>query len=50
MYGYGFQYSKIDSGANLGKIIFEAYQVRVIADGGVIENNSCTIDFLKSIT
>ena len=49
MYGYGYQYGKIDSGVNLGKIIFEAYQIRVLAASGVVENNSCTIAFLNNL-
>ena len=29
--------------------IFAAYKARVIADGGVVENDACTIAFLESI-
>ncbi len=43
MYGYGFQYSTITGGDSQGQIIFEAYKIRVIADGGVVENNNCAI-------
>ena len=29
--------------------IFAIYKARVIADGGVVENDACTIAFLESI-
>ena len=29
--------------------IFAIYKARVIADGGVVENDACTIEFLVSI-
>ena len=38
------------SGVNLAAELFEAYKLRVIADGGVVENEACTIAFLDSIT
>tara|TARA_R110000765_G_scaffold247744_1_gene349735 strand:+ start:142 stop:291 length:150 start_codon:yes stop_codon:yes gene_type:complete len=49
VYSYGLHNVKVQ-GVSLSQITFEAYQLRVIADGGVIENNSCTIAFLDSIT
>ncbi len=48
MFGYGFQYSKTDTG-NAGKVIANAYEVRVLADGGVYENSQCLIRFLNRI-
>ena len=48
MYGYGFQYSKVDTG-NPGKVIAQAYEVRVLADGGVYENNTCLVRFLNKM-
>ena len=50
MYGFGFGFGFKSNGVTIGAELFEAYKLRVIADGGVVENNSCTIDFLKSIT
>ena len=50
MYGYGYQYSAIISGGgNPAAAIFGTYKSRVLADGGVVENNACTITFLESI-
>ena len=49
MYGYGFQYSKIDTGTP-GQVIALAYKLRVIADGGVYENNTCLVRFLNKIS
>ena len=49
MYGYGYQYGKV-SGVSIGAELFEAYKLRVLADGGVVENRSCTIAFLNKIT
>ena len=50
MYGYGYQYSAIISGGgNPAAAIFAAYKTRVLADGGVVENDACTIAFLESI-
>ena len=49
MYGYGYQYGKIDSGVSIGAELFNAYKLRVLADGGVVENKSCTIAFLDSL-
>jgi hypothetical protein len=37
------------SGASAAATIFAAYKARVIADGGVVENDACTIAFLESI-
>jgi len=48
MYGYGFQYSKIDTGTP-GQVIALAYKLRVIADGGVYENNTCLVRFLNNL-
>lgn len=51
MYGYGYQYSAIinGGGGNPAAAIFAAYKARVIANGGVVENDACTIAFLESI-
>lgn len=51
MFGYGYQYSAIinGGGGNPAAAIFAAYKSRVIADGGVVENDVCTIAFLESI-
>ena len=49
MYGYGYQYGKIDSGVSIGTQLFEAYKLRVLADGGTVENESCTIAFLDNL-
>lgn len=35
--------------ASAASIIFAAYKARVIANGGVVENDACTIAFLESI-
>jgi len=35
--------------ASAAATIFAAYKARVIADGGVVENDACTIAFLESI-
>ena len=37
------------SGASAAATIFAAYKARVIADGGVVENDACAIAFLESI-
>jgi hypothetical protein len=37
------------SGVSPAATIFAAYKARVIADGGVVENDVCTIAFLESI-
>lgn len=49
MYGYGFQYSTITGGKSPGQIIFEAYKIRVIDDGGVVENKECVINKLNQL-
>ena len=49
MYGYGFQYSTITGGDAQGQILFEAYKIRVIADGGVVENSKCVIRELNKL-
>jgi len=51
MYGYGYQYSSIinGGGGNPAAAIFGTYKSRVLADGGVVENNACTITFLENI-
>ena len=50
MFGYGFQYSKI---VGIGGVptsqLFDDYLARVEADGGTVENNNCTIRFIRSI-
>jgi hypothetical protein len=37
------------SGVSPAATIFAAYKARVIADGGVVENDSCTITFIDTI-
>jgi hypothetical protein len=37
------------NGSNPAAAIFAIYKARVIADGGVVENDDCTIAFLESI-
>ena len=51
MYGYGYQYSAIinGGGGNPAAAIFGTYKSRVLADGGVVENDACAIAFLESI-
>jgi hypothetical protein len=49
MYGYGYQYGTTLLGGSLSTAIFSAYKTRVLADGGVVENDACTIAFLESI-
>ena len=49
MYGFGFGFGFKSNGVSIGTELFNAYKLRVIADGGVVENNSCTIAFLDSI-
>lgn len=36
-------------GVSPAATIFAIYKARVIADGGVVENDACTIAFLESI-
>ena len=48
MFGYGFQYSKVDTG-NIGKELANAYQLRVTTDLGTYENNTCLVRFLNRI-
>ena len=38
-----------DGAISIGTELFKAYKIRVLADGGVVENESCTIAFLDSI-
>ena len=50
MYGYSYQYGRIiGKGGNPAAAIFGTYKSRVLADGGVVENDACTIAFLESI-
>jgi len=50
MFGYGYQYGAIISGGgNPAATIFADYKTRVLADGGVVENDACTITFLQNI-
>jgi hypothetical protein len=49
MYGYGYQYGTTLLGGSLSTAIFSAYKTRVLADGGVVENDACAIAFLESI-
>ena len=50
MYGYGYQFSKIASFAGVQTSrIFNNYVIRVEADGGIVENNTCAINFIRSI-
>ena len=37
------------SGVSIGTELFEAYKLRVIADGGTVENDTCTIAFLDNL-
>jgi len=37
------------SGVSIGTELFNAYKLRVLADGGVVENKSCTIAFLDNL-
>ena len=37
------------SGVSIGTELFEAYKLRVIADGGTVENDTCTIEFLDNL-
>jgi len=47
MYGYGYQYGTTLLGGSLSTAIFSAYKSRVLADGGIVENDACTITFLE---
>jgi len=50
MYGYSYQYGRIiGKGGNPAAAIFGTYKSRVLADGGTVENDACTIAFLESI-
>ena len=50
MYGYSYQYGRIiGKGGNPAAAIFGTYKSRVLADGGVVENDACAIAFLESI-
>jgi len=49
MYGSGYRYGNLSDDVSVGQIIFDAYKLRVLADGGVVENKSCTIAFLDSL-
>ena len=37
------------SGIDLGQILFDAYKLRVLADSGTVENDTCTITFLNNL-
>ena len=49
MYGYGYQYGKFTRLGTVTSQIFDDYLARVEADGGTVENNLCTIRFIRSI-
>jgi hypothetical protein len=49
MYGFGFGFGFKSNGVSIGAELFNAYKLRVLADGGVVENKSCTIAFLDSL-
>jgi transketolase N-terminal domain/subunit len=49
MYGYGYQYGVTILGGSLSTAIFAVYKKRVLADGGTVKNDACTISFLESI-
>lgn len=49
MIGFGVQYSAIKTFDTIGRILFEAYKLRVLADGGVVENRNCIIKSLNRI-
>jgi hypothetical protein len=49
MIGFGVQYSAVKTFDSIGRILFEAYKLRVLADGGVVENRSCIIKSLNRI-
>ena len=49
MIGFGVQYSAIKTFDTIGRILFEAYKLTVLADGGVVENRSCIIKSLNRI-
>ena len=49
MIGFGIQYSAVKTFDTIGRILFEAYKLRVLADGGVVENRSCIIKSLNRI-
>jgi hypothetical protein len=49
MYGYGYQLGSILRSGSISDAIFAVYKARVLADGGTVENNACTISFLESI-
>ena len=48
MYSYGLHNAKVQ-GLTLTQITLEAYKLRVIADGGVVENSDCTKAFINKI-
>jgi len=49
MIGFGVQYSAIKTFDSIGRILFEAYKLRVLTDGGVVENRNCIIKSLNRI-
>ena len=52
MFGFGFGFGFKSYGADVGKALAAAYETRVIADGGIYENETCLIaalNYLNSI-
>lgn len=49
MYSYGYQYGSKTKRISEWQLIFEDYEVRVEADGGVVENRSCVIRDLNKL-
>ena len=49
MYSYGYQYGSKTKRISEGQLIFEDYEVRVEADGGVVENRNCVIRDLNKL-
>jgi hypothetical protein len=49
VYSYGYQYGKKIKRISEGQLIFEEYEVRVEADGGVVENRECVINKLNEL-
>ena len=49
MFGFGFGFGFKSYGVGVGKELALAYKLRVIADGGVYENNTCLVRFLNNL-
>ena len=49
MFGFGFGFGFKSYGVGVGKELADAYKTRVIADGGIYENETCLIAALNNL-